>query len=100
MAQTIGGQHLNVWPVEPLNDLYREFAQQYPDRVSIIDLNGFMCPDGEYSDLTIDGVKIRSDGVHFTEDGAAIVARWLGPQIEEIVRAGSIAGPAAASGVP
>jgi peptidoglycan/LPS O-acetylase OafA/YrhL len=84
LAPTIGGQHLNVWPVEPLNSLYREFAQQHP-QVSVIDLGSFICPGGAYTDLAIDGVKIRSDGVHFTPEGAAIVARWLAPQIEDIV---------------
>jgi len=84
LAPTISGQHLKVWPVEPLNGLYREFASQHPE-VSVVDLDGFICPGGEYSDLTIDGVEIRSDGVHFTPEGAAIVARWLAPQIEDIV---------------
>jgi peptidoglycan/LPS O-acetylase OafA/YrhL len=98
MPQTIGGQHLNVWPVDPLNDLYGEFARRNPDRVSIIDLNGYMCPNGEYTDLTVDGVKIRSDGVHFTEDGAAIIARWLAPQIEDVVHPQPAGEPAA--GIP
>ncbi len=66
-----------------LNDLYREYAQEHPE-VSIIDLNGYMCPGGEFSDLYVDGVRLRSDGVHFTEDGAPIVARWLAPQITAI----------------
>jgi len=92
LAPTISGQHLRVWPVEPLNSLYGEFAQQHPE-ISVVDLDGFICPGGEYSDLTIDGVKIRSDGVHFTPEGAAVVARWLAPQIEEIVA--SDAAPAA-----
>jgi peptidoglycan/LPS O-acetylase OafA/YrhL len=84
LAPTVGGQHLRVWPVGPLNVLYRDFAQQHPE-VSVVDLDGFVCPGGEYSDLTIDGVGIRSDGVHFTPEGAAVVARWLAPQIEDIV---------------
>ena len=95
LAPTIGGQHLKVWPVEPLNSLYREFAQVHPE-VSVVDLDGFICPGGKYSDLVIDGVKVRSDGVHFTPEGGAIVARWLAPQIEDIVAAK----PATGSGAP
>ena len=85
MAQTISGEHLKVWPVEPLNGLYGDFAQQHADRVSVVDLDGFICPGGGYSDLSIDGVRIRSDGVHFSPEGAAVVARWLAPQIKDIV---------------
>ena len=96
LPQTIGGQHLSVWPVEPLNDLYREFADQHATRVSTIDLNGYLCPDGEYTDMKIAGVKVRDDGVHFTREGAAEVSRWLGPQIEQIVRAGRLNAAAAA----
>jgi len=82
LTPTVGGRHLRVWPVGPLNDLYREFERQHPDEVTVADLNGFICPGGEYSDLTVDGVKMRYDGVHFTPEGAAVVARWLAPQIE------------------
>jgi len=88
MAQTIGGRHLTVWPVEPLNSLYHDFAREHADQASVIELDDFVCPGGEYRDLQIEGVEIRSDGVHFTEEGAAVVARWLAPQIREIVESG------------
>ncbi len=84
LVPTTGGQHLKEWPVEPINDLYYDFVALHP-AVSVIDLNSFMCPSGQYTDLTIDGIKLRSDGVHFTEDGAAIVAQWLTPQINAIM---------------
>ncbi len=84
LASTIGGQRLAEWPVAPLNDLYREYAAQHTG-VSVIDLQSYVCPAGDYTDLYLDGVKIRYDGVHFTEDGAAIVAKWLGPQIDAVV---------------
>jgi peptidoglycan/LPS O-acetylase OafA/YrhL len=95
LTPTIGGLHLRTWPVEPLNDLYREFEQQHPDEVTVVDLDGFVCPGGEYCDLTIDGAKMRYDGVHFTPEGGGVVARWLAPQIEAVVRQ-----PAAVSAVP
>ncbi len=72
---------LNPERVGELNDLYREFARQHADQVAITDLNGFVCPEGEYTDLTIDGVRLREDGAHFTPEGADLVARWLAPQI-------------------
>ncbi len=67
--------------VKDLNDLYWEFARQHADRVVIADLNHLACPEGEYTDVTIDGVDLREDGVHFTPDGADVVARWLMPEI-------------------
>jgi hypothetical protein len=72
---------LNPQRVDDLNDLYWEFARQHPDQVVIVDLNGFVCPEGEYADDTIDGVLLRRDGVHFTPEGADLAARWLAPKI-------------------
>jgi peptidoglycan/LPS O-acetylase OafA/YrhL len=72
---------LNPQRVDELNDLYWEFARQRAAQVVIADLNRLVCPEGEYTDVTIDGVGLREDGVHFTPEGADIVARWLAPQI-------------------
>jgi peptidoglycan/LPS O-acetylase OafA/YrhL len=72
---------LNPKRVDDLNDVYREFARQHADQVVISDLNGLVCPEGEYTDVTIDGVHLREDGVHFTSAGADLVARWLAPEI-------------------
>jgi lysophospholipase L1-like esterase len=44
-------------------------------------MNGFVCPEGKFTDIVIDGVKLRWDGGHFTEAGSVPVARWLLPQI-------------------
>ncbi len=67
--------------VDDLNDLYWEFARQHADQIVIADLNRLVCPEGEYTDVTIDGVHLREDGVHFTPEGADLVARWLAPEI-------------------
>jgi len=72
---------LNPERVGELNDLYWEFARQHPDQLVIANLNRFVCPEGEYTDVTIDGIKLREDGVHFTAEGADLVARWLAPEI-------------------
>ncbi len=64
-----------------LNDIYREFAAQHPDKVVLVEFNAFACPGDKYSDLYIDGVRMRQDGVHFTTGGSTVVARWLAPQI-------------------
>ncbi len=67
--------------VTELNKLYREFAEQHPDEVVLIDLNSFACPEGKFTDLVINGVKMREDGIHFTPNSSYIVAEWLVPQL-------------------
>jgi peptidoglycan/LPS O-acetylase OafA/YrhL len=52
--------------------------------VTIIDLNRRVCPDGEFT-WDIDGLPIRSDGLHFTEVGVQQwIAPWLLPQLAAI----------------
>jgi peptidoglycan/LPS O-acetylase OafA/YrhL len=52
--------------------------------VAVIDLNRHVCPDGEFT-WTVDGVQVRSDGLHFTEFGVQqIIAPWLLPQLASI----------------
>jgi peptidoglycan/LPS O-acetylase OafA/YrhL len=59
--------------VDELNDVYWEFARRHEDQIVIADLNRFVCPEGEHTDVT--------NGIHFTAEGADVVARWLAPQI-------------------
>ncbi len=84
---------LNPQRVDELNDLYWEFARQHADQVVIADLNRLVCPEGEYTDVTIDGVDLREDGVHFTPEGADLVARWLVPEIIAAAREGRSSTP-------
>ena len=49
--------------------------------VQILDLNKKLCPDGVYT-AKVDGIKVRSDGVHLTPEGV----KWLTPWLEESVR--------------
>jgi len=84
---------LNPQAVDELNDLYREFARRHADQVVIVDLNRYVCPEGEYTDVTIDGVDLREDGVHFTPEGADLVARWLAPEIIAAAREGRSSTP-------
>jgi hypothetical protein len=85
---------LNPQAVDELNDLYREFSRRHPDQVVIVDLNRYVCPEGEDA-VAIDGVGLREDGAHFTPEGADIVARWLAPQIIATVPEGRSPTPGA-----
>jgi lysophospholipase L1-like esterase len=49
----------------------------------LIDLHGYACPGGEFPEA-IDGLELQPDGVHFSLEGAALIWRWLAPQLTEI----------------
>ena len=63
---------------QPINDIIREEAAKRPGRVVYLDLDQrFRGPDGGYADA-LDGTVVRTpDGVHFTRDGANIVAQMI-----------------------
>ncbi|MFN8038966.1 MAG: GDSL-type esterase/lipase family protein [Acidimicrobiales bacterium] len=46
---------------------------------AVVDLAAFICPDGQCV-TTKDGVTLRADGVHFSNDGAVYLARWIVPE--------------------
>jgi peptidoglycan/LPS O-acetylase OafA/YrhL len=49
--------------------------------VGMLDLNKKLCPEGVYT-AKVDGIQVRSDGVHLTADGV----KWLTPWLEESLR--------------
>ena len=49
--------------------------------VRILDLNKKLCPEGVYT-AKVDGIPVRSDGVHLTEEGV----QWLTPWLEKSLR--------------
>jgi peptidoglycan/LPS O-acetylase OafA/YrhL len=77
-----------LWRIDRLDTLYRQFADRHPERVRLIDLNAFACPHGTYTDLIVDGVRLREDGTHFTPESSYVVARWLVPRILDAARSG------------
>ncbi len=48
-------------------------------RAAIVDLRSWVCPGGTCA-TTRDGVVLRPDGVHYTKEGADLVAAWLVPE--------------------
>jgi lysophospholipase L1-like esterase len=49
--------------------------------VKILDLNKKLCPEGVYT-ADVDGIQVRSDGVHLTAEGV----QWLTPWLEKSLR--------------
>jgi peptidoglycan/LPS O-acetylase OafA/YrhL len=70
--------------VQWLNDVWRRYAADHPD-VSILDLDAHACPGGKYA-AKIDGVPMRTDGVHFTLPGARLLWKWLGPEVLRVAK--------------
>jgi peptidoglycan/LPS O-acetylase OafA/YrhL len=74
------------WPeddparVNRFNQLLREVAAKHPGRVRLIDFGKKTGPNGVYTRV-VSGVGLRSDGVHFTAQGARWLAPWLMPQL-------------------
>ena len=70
--------------VDAWNRLLREAAAKHEGRTTVIDLNRRVCPDGEFT-WSVDGIPLRSDGLHFTVDGVRRwIAPWLMPQLARI----------------
>ena len=73
------------WRVDRFNVLVREVAAFHPDRVTVVDLNARTTSrPGRYTS-SVDGVRMRYDGVHFTRPGAQRLAPWLLPQLRALV---------------
>ena len=69
--------------VHDLNGVLRTYAKAHPARVSLVDLQSFLCPKGEYTS-TVAGVTARDpDGTHLTPEGSKAVWRWLAAQLRD-----------------
>lgn len=61
--------------VEAWNKVLRAAAQHRPN-VSVLDFNAKLNPDGEYT-KRVDGIRMRSDGVHPTAEAVKWLTPWL-----------------------
>jgi peptidoglycan/LPS O-acetylase OafA/YrhL len=70
--------------VDAWNTLVRAEAAKHPDNTSVLDLNKVICPGGAFT-WTINGMRVRSDGLHFTPAAVQkIIAPWLLPQLAQL----------------
>ncbi|HEU4360443.1 MAG TPA: acyltransferase family protein [Mycobacterium sp.] len=67
------------------NALLRRVAAGRP-AVTLLDLNKKLCPGGVYT-AKVDGIKVRSDGVHLTSEGVAWLTPWLTDSIGAVTGA-------------
>jgi peptidoglycan/LPS O-acetylase OafA/YrhL len=61
--------------VSEWNLLLREVVDAHPG-TTVLDLNRELCPNGTFT-WDVDGVQVRSDGVHLTQQGVQWLAPWL-----------------------
>lgn len=70
--------------VDAWNKLLVAEQVKRPQQITILDLNKLVCPDGKFT-WTLHGLKIRSDGLHYTPAGVQqIIAPWLLPKLADI----------------
>jgi len=71
------------WRIDRLNSLYRQAVLARPGSAAVLDLNTMVNGGDTYRD-SIDGVRLRDDGVHFSPAGADLIAEWLLPQLVQV----------------
>jgi hypothetical protein len=74
------GAYITPARVAELNSLTRTVASERPGHASLIDLNHFLYPNGQWVPY-INGINVRGDGYHFSREGALMVGGWLAPQL-------------------
>ena len=83
-----------LWPedepirVDAVNNIIKAVAANHAGAVTLVDFGSKLSPEGHLA-ITIDGVKVRSDGVHLTRASGAVVAPWLLPELVTVVRPGA-----------
>jgi peptidoglycan/LPS O-acetylase OafA/YrhL len=71
---------VTVW-----NRLVRTVVAAHPG-TRVLNLNRKLCPNGAFT-WTVDGIQVRSDGVHLTQQGVQWLAPWLVRQLFRAARA-------------
>jgi peptidoglycan/LPS O-acetylase OafA/YrhL len=66
--------------VDEWNTMLGKTIGNRPD-IRILDLKKKLCPQGAYT-ADVDGIHVRSDGVHLTEEGV----QWLTPWLEQSLK--------------
>jgi lysophospholipase L1-like esterase len=67
------------------NTLLHEAAARRPDVAQVADTGAVLDPGGGYTP-TVNGVVVRSDGLHLTPAGSDLLARWLLPRLAAAAR--------------
>ena len=80
-----------IWPedeeprVDRFNELVRAVAADHPGIVTVVDLNAKTTSTPGRYERSVDGIRLRTDGVHFTQAAGRFLAPWLLPQLRALV---------------
>jgi hypothetical protein len=78
--------------VDAWNALLRLQAARHPGTVSVLDLGRLVSPGGSFT-WSVNNIRVRSDGLHFTPAGVQrVIAPWLLPRLASIAAAGAPGG--------
>ncbi len=77
----VASSHLDL--VHWFNERLDALAERHPGDVVILSINDRVCPDDHPVDK-LGGVRLRSDGVHWTEEGALQAWTWLLPEVFDL----------------
>lgn len=69
-----------------LDAINTRFVSMHPDQVTLVDLAHHLCPSGPPCPETVDGIRTRPDGRHFTPTAAALESQWLLPRVVAAAR--------------
>jgi hypothetical protein len=63
-----------------INEIIRDVSASN-DRAVIIELGKFICPSN-LCRTEIDGIVLREDGLHYSDEGAVLIYKWLTNQVD------------------
>jgi lysophospholipase L1-like esterase len=65
-------RQLRGW--ECYRDVYRDVAAAHPEATRLLDMYGFLCPDGV---ACAQQRTLLRDGLHYNSKGAAVAVPWI-----------------------
>ncbi len=67
------------------NDIQRDVVRKSAGKVSLLDLNHFLDPNGTWTD-TVNGVPVRTfDKCHLSLQGSVLTGSWVASQLPKLV---------------
>ena len=75
----------NVWRFDRLREIQRRFAESHPSDTIFVDLQPLLCPEDTCITTAPDGTVVRPDLIHFSIDGARLMAPKITDAIEQAV---------------
>lgn len=73
--------------VQCLNDVYKQVAAAQPN-AEVVDFAPYICPSADECKDRIDGIDLREDTIHFRDQAARLVSRWIVPKALQAARQG------------